>query len=70
MLKIALPSEPHWYTIFNAKTVDVEAIAMTLLRLYSKQPRPYCEVTAEVDVLREGLEIFGIFLDLIGIFFS
>ena len=51
---LALPSEPHWYEIFNAKTEDVEAIAMTLLTLYSKQPRPYSEVIAEVDVLRDA----------------
>ena len=51
---LALPSEPHWYEIFNAKTEDVEAIAMTLLTLYSRQPRPYSEVIAEVDVLREA----------------
>lgn len=51
---LALPSDPHWYTIFNAKTEDVEAIAMTLLKLYSKQPRPYSELIAEVEVLREA----------------
>jgi len=54
MLKIALPSEPNWYEIFDATTEKIETIALKILKLYSKQQRPYSEVIAKVEVLREA----------------
>lgn len=54
MLKIALPSNPHWYEVFDATTEEVEKIALTILKLYSNQPRPYDELIAKVDVIREA----------------
>ena len=69
MLKIALPSEPNWwvlstvwysylwiirYEIFDATTEKIETIALKILKLYSKQQRPYSEVISKVEVLREA----------------
>lgn len=53
MLKVPLPSEPiHWYELFDAKTVDVENIALRILELYSNVQRPYTELIGKVEILR------------------
>ena len=42
------------YEIFDATTEKIETIALKILKLYSKQQRPYSEVISKVEVLREA----------------
>ena len=42
------------YELFDAKTEDVEKIAMTILKLYSYIPKPYADLNAKVEILRNA----------------
>ena len=61
MLKIPLPgsdteNEPmHWYELLDAKTEDVEAIAIRILELYTNPTVSQTKIKEENDIFKEIL---------------
>nr|XP_055057693.1 cyclin-L1 isoform X1 [Misgurnus anguillicaudatus] len=56
VLRIPLPSKPHWYLLFGATKEDVKEICVTTMKLYSRNKPNYEQLEKEVEKRRLGLE--------------
>ncbi|XP_066153789.1 cyclin-L1 [Euwallacea fornicatus] len=52
-LKLPLPKNPHWFTIFGATEVQIRDICIKILKLYSRPKSNIDELEKEVDALCE-----------------
>lgn len=56
VLRIPLPSKPHWYLLFAATKGDIKEICVTTLKLYSRNKPNYEQLEKEVEKRRLNLE--------------
>nr|CAB3228935.1 cyclin-L1-like [Phallusia mammillata] len=56
VLKVALPSKPHWFYLFNATEDEIQQICKHLLQVYHHKKNTIEELDAKVEACRKHLQ--------------